>query len=133
MEELKATESIGSKRKNNNKKKQTFFKKALLVLTCMMALALIYLFDLAKDIDNKINEKMRYGFWDLPAQVYGKSYTFTVGDKLSQEKLTWILQGARYRNTRALHSPGDFSVEGNQVYIYLRQFSYPNAISEEKG
>ncbi|AHF76341.1 Bifunctional glycosyl transferase/transpeptidase [Sodalis praecaptivus] len=132
MEELKATESIGSKRKNNNKKKQTFFKKALLVLTCLMALALIYLFDLAKDIDNKINEKMRYGFWDLPAQVYGKSYTFTVGDKLSQEKLTRILQGARYRNTRALHSPGDFSVEGNQVYIYLRQFSYPNAISEEK-
>lgn len=60
MEELKATESICSRRENNNKKKRASFKKAFLVLICMMAL--IYLFDLAKDIDTKINEKMRYGF-----------------------------------------------------------------------
>lgn len=68
----------------------------------------------------------------MPAQVYGKSYTFKVGDKLSQEKLTRVLKGARYRNTNALHSPGDFSVEGNKASVYLRQFSYPDSTCVEK-
>ncbi|MCT8343149.1 penicillin-binding protein 1B [Photorhabdus kleinii] len=132
MKEINATEPLGRRKKKKNKKiKLSFlFKIILAVLFLVFCFAFLYIYNLAERIDTMINERVSNGFWDMPAQVYGKTYTLKIGEYKKKENVIKILNGARYHHVDSIRSPGDFHEDRDKVFIYLREFSYPDHLSK---
>ncbi|MCC8464400.1 transglycosylase domain-containing protein [Photorhabdus bodei] len=132
MKEINVTEPLGRRKKKKNKKRKVsfLFKIILAVLFVVFCFASLYIYNLAERIDTMINERMNNGFWDMPAQVYGKTYTLKLGEYKNKENVIKILNGARYHQVDSIRSPGDFHEDGDKVFIYLREFSYPDHLSK---
>jgi len=130
MGELKATEPV-SKRNNKNSMPNKI-KMAIVFFISIFAMSLFFVLKLAKTIEDKINAKLNEGFWELPAQVYSKSYAIKVGHEIRNDKLSRLLESARYRNTNNVVNPGEFHIKKNTLTIYLRAFSSYDYSSNQK-
>jgi len=130
MGELKATEPV-SKRNNKNSMPNKI-KLAIVFFISIFAMSLFFVLKLAKTIEDKINAKLNEGFWELPAQVYSKSYAIKVGHEIRNDKLSRLLESARYRNTNNVVNPGEFHIKKNTLTIYLRAFSSYDYSSNQK-
>nr|WP_318269074.1 penicillin-binding protein 1B [Pantoea agglomerans] len=86
----------------------------------------LYAVSLAKQIDKDIEQRLSNGVWEMPAQVYSKSWVLSQGDPLSRDSLVRILKSTRYQESASPDAPGEFSLSRDGIVIYRREFSYPD-------
>lgn len=101
--------------------------KPLIVLSGMLVAAGIasaYLFSLAKQIDTDIGQRLSSGVWDMPAQVYSRSWILEKGSPLSRDNVVRILKSTRYHESPSPGGPGEYSISKDGIEIYRREFVY---------
>jgi penicillin-binding protein 1B len=71
--------------------------------------------------------KMRTGtLWHVPTRIYSSEVVITPGTDISRIALLERLSRLRYRKRSAASAPGEYSVSGEGLVLYLHPFFYPD-------
>jgi len=101
--------------------------KRLVVITAICLLSVAALFIGFSSL-NAYREmlKIRTGSpWRIPSRIYSRELTITPGVDISRVALMERLSSLRYRKVVSVNSPGEYSVSGEDVQIFLHSFDYP--------
>ncbi|EKN5999188.1 penicillin-binding protein 1B [Yersinia enterocolitica] len=100
----------------------------LIVLASSVALLSLYMYELAGKIDKDIRQRMSDGIWDMPAQIYSKSWVLNEGEDRSMNSVIRMLESSRYHETRGEPSPGEYQRQNNSIRLYRREFALADHI-----
>ena len=100
--------------------------KLTLALLLGMVIYLIYL-------DNKVTRKFEGKKWQIPAQIFAKSVSFSRGSKISMAQLVEHLEQLNYHQTNKLTGAGQYLVSRDHVSVIRRAHELPSGYQNELG
>ncbi|MGO3301186.1 MAG: transglycosylase domain-containing protein, partial [Pseudoalteromonas sp.] len=101
----------------------SIFWKLSLAGIIAMALYLIYL-------DARITRQFEGNKWQLPAQVYARSMSFSPGQFLSRQEVIWELDRLNYSVVNKISRTGQYEVAKNSIKIYRRDFEFYDGLED---
>lgn len=101
----------------------SIFWKLSLAGIIAMALYLIYL-------DARITRQFEGNKWQLPAQVYARSMSFSPGQFLSRQEVIWELDRLNYSVVNKISRTGQYEVANNSIKIYRRDFEFYDGLED---
>lgn len=101
----------------------SIFWKLSLAGIVAMALYLIYL-------DARITRQFEGNKWQLPAQVYARSMSFSPGQFLSRQEVVWELDRLNYSIVNKISRTGQYEVAKNSIKIYRRDFEFYDGLED---
>ena len=101
----------------------SIFWKTSLAGIVAMALYLIYL-------DARITRQFEGNKWQLPAQVYARSMSFSPGQFLSRQEVIWELDRLNYSVVNRVSRTGQYEVAKNSIKIYRRDFEFYDGLED---
>lgn len=101
----------------------SIFWKLSLAGIVAMALYLIYL-------DARITRQFEGNKWQLPAQVYARSMSFSPGQFLSRQEVIWELDRLNYSVVNRVSRTGQYEVAKNSIKIYRRDFEFYDGLED---
>ncbi|EBG4237222.1 penicillin-binding protein 1B, partial [Salmonella enterica] len=122
-------------KKDPRKKIKSNKKIPQLILASMLvciAMGIVWIYYLIKDIDQQIESHMHTGIWEMPAKIYSRSWVFSRGESVNIEYLRSVLETSRYHLSSSLKKTGDYALSNSEILIYKRGFVYPNHVSTPK-
>nr|WP_246543818.1 bifunctional glycosyl transferase/transpeptidase [Candidatus Profftia tarda] len=111
-----------SSRNLRNSHQHRLFSRLFNPALSIFLLLAIYGFYLDEQIRARINGRV----WQLPAAVYGRMIDLEPGTPHSKKEIVNLLESMQYRKVANIIRPGEFSVDGNNIYLLRRPFSFPN-------
>jgi len=99
------------------KKTKSFFLRLALVATIGLFFLVIYL-------DSKVSVEFQQQAWDIPAKVYARSLSFSLGKRLAVRDLVQELNLLGYRQKIKALSSGEFEVYQQTFVIRTRGFKF---------
>jgi penicillin-binding protein 1B len=109
---------MGNVVKNKPWKRKLFFRLCLAGFA-VLAAYMIYL-------DSQIKRTFNGNMWQVPAQVYARPLTMTVGDEVTKTEVQDELALLEYRKTSDVKASGMYFFTANTLVIYRRAFHFPD-------
>jgi penicillin-binding protein 1B len=81
-------------------------------------------------LDHKIRQKFEGKRWDIPAKVYANPLDLYVGYALTLEEFKDLLQQLHYRRDPSLSSEGTYQIQGRQINLKTRTFTFWDGVQE---
>lgn len=129
----KATKNSPKKGKTGGSKKnlgkKNFFKRIItrnFLITCakiVFTFICVFSFYIGY-LDHKVRTKMNGQIWQLPVEVYSKIHQIRTHSH-DFEQIIQLLKQHNYRQTYQLALAGDFIIEGQNIKLINRAFSFP--------
>ncbi|MGY0398889.1 MAG: penicillin-binding protein 1B [Ostreibacterium sp.] len=126
----KNSEKMAKKKPQDLKKQPILLKFFYMVIYFGIAMATLLFFGLwlyGIELSNryKLSDKALDGvLWELPSRVYARPLELYVGRPLKIANLKKELDYLEYRDEVAVPEPGTFHINGNEILIYKRAFTF---------
>jgi len=118
-----------TRRKKNSRKKSFKWSRLLgLLMVLLVIVGLVY----AWYLDRLIEQRFDGETWARPSRVFARPLELFSGLKLSPQQLTDELKLADYQPVKKISQPGQFTLQGNVVDIYSREFHFADHHQQEE-
>jgi len=105
-------------------KANTLFKKTKKFLFRIFIIGLFFLFFLVIYLDSKVKNEFDQQAWDIPAKVYARSLSFTLGQSLRFSELIKELNLLGYRQVIKAVASGEYELYQQTLVIHTRSFKF---------
>ncbi|MFT5504185.1 MAG: penicillin-binding protein 1B [Gammaproteobacteria bacterium] len=79
-----------------------------------------------------VNQRFEGTTWATPSRVYARSLELYSGLSINPGRLQAELNRGLYHPVKLVSKPGQYSVSGKSMTVFLRQFDFPSAVQESK-
>jgi len=101
-----------------------FFKKLKIFFIRVVILFFVFTFFLFIYLDSKVKDEFNQQAWDIPAKVYARSLSFTVGQSLIFSELIQELNLLGYRHVIKAVASGEYEAYQQTLVIHTRPFKF---------
>jgi penicillin-binding protein 1B len=104
--------------------KKTFLQKLKSLIFRVLLIGIFFLLILIIYLDSKVKNEFDQQAWDIPAKVYARSLTFSLGQSLKFSDLLKELNLLGYRKTIKAVASGEYEAYQQTLVIHTRPFKF---------
>ncbi len=105
-------------------KSTTFWQKIKLLIFKLLLIGSFFLLILIIYLDSKVKNEFEQQAWDIPAKVYARPLTFSLGQSLKFSDLIKELNLLGYRQTIKAVASGEYEAYQQTLVIHTRPFKF---------
>jgi len=101
-----------------------FFQQIKKFFLQLFVISLFFLFFLVVYLDSKVKDEFKQQAWDIPAKVYARSLSFSLGQSINSKDLLQELKLLGYRNQIKAVNSGEYESYQQTLVIHTRPFKF---------